>query len=335
MTKLNVLVLVHPDLIPPDQPGKDFDRNSVPWKTEFDVITTLRSMGHNVFTSGLYNNVESLKEDIKQFKPHIVFNLLEEFDGKSHFDQHVVSLLELFKIPYTGCSPKGLTLARDKGLSKKIFSYHNMFCPNFFTFYKNKPVNLHSNLKFPMFVKSLTEEASYGISKASLVNTPDKMKDRINYLMNVLGTDVIAEEFVEGRELFVGVIGNKNLTTFPIWELVFTNSQKPEKEFYSSSAKFNDNYRKRNGILTKKAILEPSLESKIIDIAKLTYKVLEIDGYARIDLRVTSDNHIYILEANPNPDIAKDDEFALSATEYGLNYSELLKKIITLGINKV
>jgi D-alanine-D-alanine ligase len=334
VTKLNVLVLVHPDLIPPDQSNQDFDRNSSPWKTEFDVITTLIKMGHNVFTSGLYNNIEALKEDIKQFKPHIVFNLLEEFDGKSHFDQHVVSLLELFKIPYTGCSPKGLTLARDKALSKKIFTYHNMFCPNFFTFHKNRPVNLDSDLKFPMFVKSLTEEASYGISQASLVKSHDKMKERINYLINELETDVIAEEFIEGRELFVGIIGNKNLTTFPVWELVFSNSQTPEKEFYSSSAKFNDNYRKRNGILTQKAILNPSLESKIIEVAKLTYKVLELDGYARIDLRVTSENNIYILEANPNPDIAKDDEFALSADEYGMNYSELLQKILTLGINK-
>lgn len=329
--------MVHLDLVPPENITLDeSERDNSPFVTEYDVIQGLKKLGHDIRVLGIYDDLKPIRETVEEFEPHIVYNLLEEFDGNSLFDQNVVSYLELLKIAYTGCNPRGLILGRDKALAKKLLSFHRIKTPKFKVYPKNKPLKkqlLPKWLKYPLIVKCLFEEASYGIAKASVVHSDEKLKERLEYIHKNLQTDAIVEEFVEGKEFYVGVLGNYRLKTLPVWELVYENSENPEKEIYSQAAKWNNAYRKRKGVGHKKASLDSELEKKVQTVCKKAYKCLNLNGYARIDLRITSDHQIYILEANPNPNIAKDDEFAKSAAQLKIKYPELLTEIIRLGIS--
>ncbi|MCB0357717.1 MAG: ATP-grasp domain-containing protein, partial [Bdellovibrionales bacterium] len=184
---------------------------------------------------------------------------------------------------------------------------------------------------FPLIVKCLNEEASLGIATASIANTAEKVMERVKFIHQQYNTEAIVEEFIPGIELYVGVLGNLRLQTLPVWQLFFDDVDSPDKEIYSERAKFNKNYRQRKGIRTGPAEISEELEKRVVDIAKKTYRALDLNGYARIDLRVTEDQRIYVLEANPNPDISKSDEFAMSAKKDKINYKELLTKILNLS----
>ena len=326
MSKL-IYVLVHTDLVPSEKP-ENIDRFETPWITEYDVIKQLKSNGHEVKVIGLYDDLTPLLGLIKEKKPDIVFNLLEEFNGDSQMDYHIVALLEALKVKYTGCNSKGLALARDKALSKKILKHHHIGTPNFFTLPKNKKRKLPKNIKYPLIVKCLFEEASYGIAQASIVTSEEKLNERVKYIHEKLEQDALIEEFIEGKELYVGVLGQKQLKTLPIWELKFENVDNPEKEIYSQRAKWNEKYRKRKGIETGAAKLDKTTEDKVVRTCKKVYQILNLSGYARIDIRLTSENKIYVLEANPNPNIASDDEFAKSAEYEKVKYKELIEQLI-------
>jgi D-alanine-D-alanine ligase len=319
---------VHKDLIPPTEVNSQIDRTQTPWITEHDVYKTLTKMGHEVKIVGLINQIERLINIIKEFNPHCVFNLLEEFDYDTQSDYKVIALLDMLNIKYSGCNPKGLLLARDKALSKKILKHHRIGTPNFFTLKKNKKIRIPKKVKYPLIVKCLFEEASYGIAKASVVQNEEKLIERVKYIHEKLDQDVILEDFIAGREIYIGVVGNIKLTHFTPWELKFKNSNEPDKEIYSQQAKWNEKYRKRKGIDSCAADLSPELEAKIIKTVKKTYQVLNLNGYARIDLRIDNNDKVFVLEANPNPNIAKDDEFAMSAQKSGVNYEDLLHLLL-------
>lgn len=331
---MRILVLAHESLIPPetvDLLADDFAYS--PWITEYHVISNLKKMRHQVQTLGIYSDLKPIREAIEDFKPHIVYNLLEEFAGQSIYDQNVVSYLELLAIPYTGCHPRGLMLARDKALAKKILTYHRIKTPKFCVFPKNKKVQAPQHLSYPLIVKCLHEEASYGISQASLVQDAPALYERVDYINQKLKVDAIAEQFIPGREFYVGILGNYRLKTLPVWELFFANTKNPQNEFYSRSAKFNKNYRGRHGIGTGVAEIHQEQQKKIFDICKRSYRALNLNGYARIDLRMDEAGSIYVLEVNPNPDISATDDFALSAEYAKIPYRDLLKKILNLGLS--
>lgn len=332
--KYRVLVLMHQDLVPPEDANqyKGDDLEFSAWITEYNVIETLKSLGHEVLVLGVYSDLTVIRKSLEEFKPHITFNLLEEFDGEVLFDQNVVSFLELLRAKYTGCNPRGLMIARDKAIAKKLLSYHRIPTPKFQVFGKSRPKKIAKKLSFPLIVKCLYQEASLGLSGASVVHNEDKLYERINYLMDKYGGEVIVEEFIAGREFYIGVIGNKRLQILPIWELVFEKSDSPGKEFYSEKAKWDKNYRERKGVSSKEAIIDSSLEKEIIKTVKKTYKALELSGYARIDIRLSEDGIPYVLEANPNPNIAKCDEFAMSAAVSGMDYAELINKLIKTSL---
>lgn len=323
-----ILLLVHKDLVPPDNLESLPDRDNTAWITEYDVLQALRSLGHEVKVFGLIDDIASFLQELNHFSPHIVFNLLEEFNYETQSDYKIMALLDMLGIKYTGCNPKGLLIGRDKALSKKILKYHKIGTPNFVALPKIKKRKIPKHLNFPLIVKCLFEEASYGIAKASVVYSSDKLQERVEYIHNKLNQDAIIEEFIEGKELYVGVIGHKKLTTLPIWELCFDNVENPEKEIYSRQAKWNKNYRTRKGINNTAAQLDKYIEERIIKTCKKTYQVLGLSGYARIDLRLSPDGKIYILEANPNPNIAADDEFANSAYYSKIKYPELINSIL-------
>lgn len=329
---MKVLLLVHQDLVPPEvEDIKSIDFDKVPWVTEFQVQQALLKAGHNVKVLGVYEDLQVITDTIEEFKPSIVFNLLEEFNGAATLDQNVVSHLELLGVPYTGCNPKGLILARDKALCKKILAFHQIKSATFQVFPLSAPQTKAKIDKYPLIVKCLNEEASLGLSQASIVKNEDKLKERVKFIHENFNTDAIAEEFIQGQEFFVGVLGNYKLQALPVWQLKFSKDVSPENQWYTTSAKFNDNYRKRNGVETGPAEISEELAERLQKISKQAYQILGLSGYARMDLRVSEEGDVYILEANPNPDISEFEDFAMSAKATGLSYPDLLNKILSLG----
>jgi D-alanine-D-alanine ligase len=185
-------------------------------------------------------------------------------------------------------------------------------------------------------VKPVKEEASYGISQASFVETDDQFRERVVFVHEKYASDAIAEEYIEGRELYVGLMGNVRLTVFPIRELVFREVPPNEPKIATYRAKWDEEYRKRWGLHNQFAEgLDPALVAHIEDTCKRIYRLLTIDGYARIDLRLTADNKVYFIEANPNPILAEDEDFAMSAGKAGLPYPQLIDRISRQGMQTV
>jgi D-alanine-D-alanine ligase len=332
-SKQRVLALVHRHLIPPDTIPEGTDLVAAPWRTEYDVITTLRGMGHEVQTLGVHDDLSELRRASTEWKPHVAFNLLEGFDDITIFDQNVVSHLELLKLPYTGCNPRGLLIARDKSLSKKLLAYHRIAVPEFEVFRIGRPVRRPKRLSFPLIVKSLTQEASIGISQASVVESDEKLKERVAFIHESIGTAAIVEHYIEGRELYVGILGNQMLQALPVWELFFTNMPADAKRIATDRVKWSVKYQKKYGIDSGPAKdLSDADAERIQHTCKRAYRALELSGYARIDLRLDEKGTVWVLEANPNPQIAKGEDFAASAEKVGIAYDALLQRIINLGM---
>ncbi len=333
MRKLRVLALMHDYLVPPDD-VTGIDVRNAKWKMEFDVKHTLEHMGHEVRALGLGGDLAPIKQAITDWKPHIVFNLMESFEGISMFDQNVVSYLELLRVPYTGCNPRGLILARDKALSKTLLTYHRVPVPEFAVFRVGRAVQRPKRLKFPLIVKSLTQESSIGISQASVVEDDDKLRERVRFIHHSIGTDAIVERYIEGRELYVGVIGNLKLQVFPVWELKFKRMAEDNWPIATERVKWSDSYQKKHGITSGLARdLPPDLQDAVQKASKRVYRTLDLSGYARIDLRLDNDGKMYVLEANPNPQLAYGEDFAESAERAGVSYEALLQRIITTGLS--
>jgi D-alanine-D-alanine ligase len=327
-----VLVLVHKHLVPPED-TTGIDLVSAEWKTEYDVITTLREQGHEVKPLGIQDELNPIRQHVEDWKPTIVFNLLEAFDNVNLFDQNVVSYLELLRISYTGCSPRGLLLSRDKSLSKKLMAYHRIPVPEWAVFLRGRKVQVPPRLRFPLIVKSLTHESSIGIAQASVVGDEEKLRKRVEFIHESVGTHAIVERYVDGRELYIGVMGNDRLQVFPVWEMHFSKMVEGDNwPIATERVKWSAKYQKKHGIATNKAADLAELEVAIGKMAKRVYRALELTGYARIDLRMDSDGRIYVLEANPNPQIAYGEDFAESAHHAGVEYGELLDRILALGL---
>jgi D-alanine-D-alanine ligase len=331
--KLRVIVLVHEDLVPPETVEDPKEKEKQPWRTEYDVITALKGMGHEVRPVGLYNDLGVLQKALEEYKPDVAFNLLEEFHGFAIYDQHVVSYLELMKQPYTGCNPRGLTLAHDKALSKQILAFHRIPVPGFAVFPLNRKGRRPTRLKFPLLVKSVSEEGSTGISQASVVHDDQKLTERVEFIHRETSTHAIAEQYIEGREIYAAVIGNRQLQTYTPWELKIENLPNGAANIATGKVKWDLAYQAKVGVVTEAARLTPELTARIEHISKRVYRVLSLSGYARLDYRLTDDGRLYLLEANPNPDIALSEDFAAAAAHSGVRYEPLLQKIITLGMS--
>jgi D-alanine-D-alanine ligase len=333
MKRLRVLVLHHPDLEPPESLKGYSEREIYEWKTEYDVVTTLRASGHDVRPLGVQDALRPIRDVVDEWKPHVVFNLLEQFHGETAFDQNVVSYLELLRVPYTGCNPRGLMLARGKDLSKKLLAYHRIPVPRFAVFPMRRKIKRPARLDFPLIVKSVSKDASEGISQASIVHSDEKLEERVRFIHERIGTAAIAEQYIEGRELYVGVLGNSRLRVFPVWELEFGEGD--AAKIATRKVKHDTDYQERHGILQGPAEgLAPEVEARIKQAAKRICRTLELDGYARIDFRLSNDGIPYFLEANPNPEIAKEEEYASAAEHEGLNYPALLDRILTLALSR-
>jgi D-alanine-D-alanine ligase len=329
--KLRILALVHDHLVPPED-TTGIDVREADWKMEYDVTETLKEMGHEVRVLGLHDELRAIRPIVASFKPHIVFNLMEAFAGVPTFDQNVVSYLELLRLSYTGCNPRGLMLARDKALSKKLLAYHRIAVPEFIVVRRGARPRLSRRLQFPLIVKSLFYEASTGISQASVVENEDQLARRVQFIHDSLGTAAIVEQFIDGREMYVGILGNQRLEVFPVWEMSFAGMPDNKWRIATERVKWSTTYQKRHGIMTDAARLEDAAATKIQHIARRTFRTLDLSGYARIDFRIDGNGRAYVLEANPNPNLAYGEDFAESAEVRGLSYERLLARILTLGL---
>jgi D-alanine-D-alanine ligase len=335
MKPLRVLVLVHPDLIPPDSLKGYSEQQINEWKTEYDVVSTLRHSGHDVRPLGVHDELKPIRDEVESWKPDVVLTLLEQFHGEAIYDQNVASYLELMHVPYTGCNPRGLMLARGKDLSKTLVHYHRVPVPAFAVFPMRRKVRRPARLPLPLIVKSLNEDSSYGIAQASVVDTDAKLAERVGFIHERIGTPAIAEQYIEGREIYVGVLGNDRLRVLPVWELEFGNMAQGDWPIATEKVKHDPNYQERRGILHGPAKnLALDVAARIQRTAKRIYRALELDGYARIDFRLAPDGTPYFLEANPNPEIAESQEFAAAARHDGIEYVDLLHRILALGIRR-
>jgi D-alanine-D-alanine ligase len=331
MKALRVLALMHDYLVPPDDTD-GVDVIQAPWKMEFDVVSHLEDMGHQVRKIGVNNDLGVIRQAIVDFAPQIVFNLMESFAEIGVFDQHVVSYLELMKTPYTGCNPRGLMLSRDKALAGTLLAYHRIPAPEFAVVRMGQAPRIQKRLPFPLIVKSLTQEASIGISQASVVEDVAALRERVTFIHQSIGTDAIVERYVDGRELYVGVLGNARLRVFPVWEMNFAQMPDRARRIASERVKWNDAYREKHGIMTGPADLPADVTRRVQHLSKRVFRTLDLSGYARIDLRLDADGRVYVLEANPNPQLAYGEDFAEAAEHAGVSYEALLQRILGLGL---
>ena len=333
--KLRVLVLMHEDLVPPADPSllseADFDRI----KTECDILEALAKLGHEALPLGVRDSIVRIRDAVEEWQPDIVFNLLDEFQGEAIYDQHVVAYLELLRIPYTGNNPRGLVLARDKALSKKVAMYHRIRVPRFFVCRMGRRVRRPKRLGFPLIVKSLLEEASMGISRASIVRDDEALAARVQFMHERIRTDAIVEEFIPGRELYVGVLGNDRLMALPPRELIVDNRDPGEDLIATESLKHNVRYQEKHGVRVVAARNLPAgIEARLLRSSKRIFRMLSMEGYARIDYRLSESGQLYFLEANPNPELANYEEFASAAAKAGLSYQTLIQRVLSLGLRR-
>lgn len=333
MKSLRTLVVVHSDLVPPATLEGQSDKQIAEWRTEYEVIAALRKAGHTVQPLGVLDSLTELRTAVLDWRPDVVFNLLEEFNGIVTYDQHVVAFLELLRQPYTGCNPRGLLLARDKVLCKQLLAFHRIPSPQFAVFRRGERFHLPRRLRLPLFVKSATEDASLGIAQASVVDDAHKLRERVQFMHEQIKSDALVEEYIEGRELYVGVLGNERLSRLPVWEMEFGSLPDSLPAIATRKVKWDRAYQQKYGITTREAReLPPLLLARIDRMARRIYRALHLSGYARIDFRLRADGSLFVLEANPNPNLEQAEDFAASAKAAGVGYGKLLDRIMRLGV---
>jgi D-alanine-D-alanine ligase len=332
MKRLRVMLLTHADLVPPDSLEGQAQKDIEQWRTEYDVAKTLREMGHDVQVLGVSDDLLPIRRTVEGWQAQAVFNLLMEFQDVGAYQVHIASYLELLGVPFTGCNSRGILLSRDKALCKQILRYHRIPTAHFTVVPLGRKVRMRRGLRFPLIVKSVEEEASLGISQASVVHDEEHLRERVEFVHRNVGTDAIAEEYIEGRELTIGLLGNQRIQTLPIWELFFRDLPDGSVPIMTARAKWDLAYQKRIGIETGPPENLPAATARrIAHLARRVYRAVGLSGYARLDLRLTPDDQVYVIEANATPDVANDEDFALSAAAAGLSYPNLLQRILNLA----
>ncbi len=335
MRKLKVLLLFD---VPYAKPrGYDYaeEFREADWDAERNARDALVENGHEVRLLGLYNDIRILFDEIGENRPDVIFNMAEVFAQKSHLDKNVAAVLELLGIPYTGSSSNSLLICGDKALSKTVLRFHRIKVPRFYTYYRDRKVWLPRRLRLPVIVKPLKEEASRGISQASVVDSEEALIERVRMIHETMKQDAIAEEYIDGREFYVTVFGNRRMTVLPLREMRFGEMSDDEPRIATYKAKWDNTYRKKWNIRNVFAgRLADGMFEKISDVCKRAYRALNLDAYARFDIRLTPDGQIYILEVNANPNLEKDDEVGQSVDKSGMPYALFIQKIVSLAFQR-
>lgn len=305
------------------------------WESEKAVGLALKEIGYEPVYMGVHDDIYKMVLDLKALQPKFVFNMAEAFNNDRFFEPHIASVLDLLKIPYTGNDPLALNLCQDKNLCKKILSHHRIRVPKWITSDVIKPLKKIPKFKFPAFVKPSSEEGSEGISKDSFVTNEVTCLERVLYLHEKLKCNVMIEEFIPGREIYVGVIGLKRPEILPARELTFREMPDDVPRFATFKAKWDESYRKKWGIRNEFAEnLTEQQQADIKDICRRAFDILTLSGFARFDFRLTEAGQIVLLEVNPNPSLSPEDDFALSAQRAGYTYKEMIQKIVDLALSR-
>lgn len=330
--KLNITVLVDEAEVKPNDPNFE----AVPEKpiTEYHVIGALRDLGHEISVLGAVSDVGTIIDTLTEDKPDIVFNLTEAFEGNRQLDKNIAGLLEMLGIPFTGTGLMGLMLCRDKRLCKELLSLHKIRVPGFCSLPKGRKIRITKKIHYPLVIKPALEDGSEGISNASLVNDETDLEQRVNFMHERWDQPAIAEEYIDGRELYVSIIGNKQLKVLPIRECIFDYEGRDGPQMLTYRVKWNAEYRKKWNIIFGFAELDKAVFKNIENICKKVYRVLQMRDYGRIDLRLTHDNKVVILEANPNPDIAYGEEVAEAADKDGMPYERFIERILEMALRR-
>lgn len=330
--RLHIAVLVDPATIPLDDP--EFRDPADKPITEYHVCDALRALGHRVTVMGAEYDIATVAQALTEQDPDLVFNLTEQFCGDRRMDKNIAALLELLDIPFTGAGAMGLLLARDKRLCKQILRLHKIRVPNFVSLSHRGAVRIPKKLPYPLVVKPTFEDSSEGISNASLVYDAEALAERAAFIHERWKQPVIAEEYIEGRELYVSVIGNKRLTVLPPRECYFNEEGDQGPVMLTYRCKWDRQYREKWKIEFGFADLSSALLQSVERIGKRAYRALQLQDYGRIDLRLTPDEKLVVLEANPNPDIAYGEEVAEAADRAGIDYESLIDRIVRLALRR-
>lgn len=336
MKRHRILLLVHPQLIPPEDIDGLSEKEIDVFRCEYNVYSTLRNLGHDVRVLGILDSLSELRKVVKEWKPHVAFNLLQEFSGITSYDPYVVAYLEMIRQRYTGCNPRGMMLSRDKVLTKQLLAWHRIATPSFhlFPYGTRFKEPKKGKLQFPLFVKSATEDASLGISQASIVEDMSKLRERVEFIHDNVQSDALVEEYIDGREFYIGVLGNKRLTTLPVWEIHFGTLADMRAGIATRKVKWDRAYQEKHGIKTGPADgLSKAEVDKLSHLGKRIYRALHMCGYGRLDLRMREDGKVFLLEANANPDLTYGEDFAESAASVGIKYDKLIARIVNLGLS--
>jgi len=298
-------------------------------EAEYDVARALLANGHDVLMVGIGNELGPLIERLAEFGPKVVFNGCEAFRGNARHEYAIAAVLEMHGYAHTGSPPTALLVARNKSLTKKVLAYHGIRVPAFAEFHPGEELVRPSELRFPLIVKPLLEDASVGIAQASVVENDDSLAERVRFIHEKFTQAAIVEELVEGRELYAGLIGNDKVEVLPLVELTFGEPETSEHRIATYKAKWDEEYRKRKKIRNVFAKgLPEELTTKISDICTTAFHALWLQDYGRVDLRLAHDDEVYVLEVNPNPFLAVENEMADAAEKAGLKYNEFIQRIV-------
>lgn len=303
-------------------------------EAEYEIAEALIENGHEVYLVGFHDNLRRLLDRLEEFEADLVFNATESFMGKSRYDYGVTALLEMKGYRYTGSPPEALLLARDKATSKKILEYHEINVPPFAVYPVDEEIK-QPEIEFPLIVKPTHEDASVGIAQSSVVNDYTSLRERVEFIHRSLNQSAIVEELIDGRELYVGIIGNRRLEVLPTIELIFEKADEPAKRIATYSAKWDLEYRERWGIknIFARRIGKEALE-EMQRAATLAYKALELRDYGRVDFRLTKDQQVYVIEVNPNPYIAFGEDMANCAERAGMDYNQFIERIVREALKR-
>ena len=300
---------------------------------EYQVGGALADNGHEVLLVGIHDDPREILDRCAEWRPDLVMNCVEAFRNDDHLDYLFPALLEAGGHRYTGSPPLGLLVSRDKAMSKKILAYHGIQVPGFATYRVNEPVDKSppAELRFPLIVKPLSADASAGIAQASVVEDVEALRERVGFVHQRFEQPAIAEEFITGRELYASVIGNGDqLEILPLTELVFDKERtEPEERIATQSAKWDEPYRKRKGIRNVFARpVSAAARERIEQISHTAFRALWLRDYARIDLRLTEEDELWVLEANANPFLSRGHEIANAAEKAGMPYPKFVQRIV-------
>ncbi len=303
----------------------------VSFESERGVFQALKKLNYEPVFIGVHNDLFRLTRELRRLQPELIFNLTEAFNNRRDLGPQLAGVFELLEIPYTGTKSLGLHLSQDKNLAKKILGHHRIRVPRWVTSHHKRPLRSLKKFSFPAFVKPSKEEASEGIARDSFVENEKDCLERVKFLHEKYESDVIIEEFITGRELYVSVLGNKRLQVLPIREISFTEMPEEMPKFATYKAKWDPEYRKRWGIKNTFAKGLSDLQVRQIEeVAKRSFEALQLAGFARFDVRLSEAGEVVVLEANPNPSLSPWDDFAQSAAKAEMEFQDLIEKIISL-----